>query len=77
MTTTKITQAVRNDLKGAGLSLVRYSRLTTGAAAWSGDVCGCPDDRCVGHHHEEWEECGCFRTLLADALHAYINGVEL
>lgn len=31
---------------------------------WTGDSCGCPDDRCIGHHHDEDEECGCLRVAL-------------
>ncbi|TWH03862.1 hypothetical protein L615_001100000170 [Nocardioides sp. J9] len=31
---------------------------------WRGDECGCDDDRCVGHHHETSEECGCLPILL-------------
>lgn len=35
---------------------------------WSGDACGCPDDRCIGHHHLADEPCGCLRALLDDYL---------
>lgn len=31
---------------------------------WVGDVCGCPDDRCIGHHHDETDECSCLAALL-------------
>lgn len=31
---------------------------------WRGDSCGCTDDRCVGYHHDEYEECGCLPALL-------------
>ena len=27
------------------------------------DDCGCPDDRCIGYHHEAGEPCGCVETL--------------
>lgn len=37
------------------------------ADQWAGDRCGCPDDRCIGHHHDADEPCGCL-TVLADAL---------
>lgn len=26
---------------------------------WHGDSCGCEDDRCIGYHHDEREDCGC------------------
>jgi hypothetical protein len=31
---------------------------------WHGDSCGCSDDRCIGYHHDEWEECGCLPAEL-------------
>ncbi|MBO0984911.1 hypothetical protein [Rathayibacter sp. SD072] len=34
------------------------------AAEWGGDACGCSDDRCIGHHHDENEDCGCLPALL-------------
>jgi len=33
---------------------------------WRGDECGCTDDRCIGHHHEEHEECGCLPALIQE-----------
>ncbi|WP_181027282.1 MULTISPECIES: hypothetical protein [unclassified Rathayibacter] len=33
-------------------------------AEWAGDECGCADDRCIGHHHDEHEDCGCFPAML-------------
>lgn len=33
------------------------------SAAPRGDVCGCPDDRCVGHHHAEGDPCPCVAAL--------------
>lgn len=32
-----------------------------------GDVCGCPDDRCIGRHHDADTECPCAASLAADA----------
>ena len=34
--------------------------------AAGGDVCGCPDDRCIGRHHDADTECPCVNSL-ADA----------
>jgi hypothetical protein len=31
---------------------------------WTGDSCGCIDDRCIGHHHDKDAECGCLRVVL-------------
>lgn len=36
----------------------------TSAAKWCGDSCGCPDDRCIGYHHDREDDCGCLPTLL-------------
>lgn len=33
---------------------------------WRGDACGCTDDRCVGYHHDAYEECLCLPALLED-----------
>jgi len=35
-------------------------------APWPGDACGCQDDRCIGHHHDAEEECGCLPALIDD-----------
>lgn len=37
-----------------------------GDPEWRGDVCGCPDDHCIGEHHGADEPCGCIRALIAD-----------
>ena len=31
---------------------------------WHGDECGCSDDRCIGYHHDEDEDCQCLPALL-------------
>lgn len=32
-----------------------------------GDVCGCPDPRCIGHHRDvSADDCGCVRALSGD-----------
>ncbi|MCM6761139.1 hypothetical protein NB037_01790 [Rathayibacter sp. ZW T2_19] len=36
------------------------------AAQWRGDECGCSDDRCIGHHHDKNEACGCFPVMLEE-----------
>lgn len=28
-----------------------------------GDACGCPDDRCIGYHHDVGEPCRCVEAL--------------
>ncbi len=52
-------------LRDAGVSQAAWARANfMSDGRWCGDACGCPDDRCIGHHHYEDEECGCLRTLL-------------
>ena len=41
---------------GAGVALL--------GSHWHGDRCGCPDDRCIGHHHENLYDCSCLRAVL-------------
>jgi len=31
---------------------------------WRGDVCGCSDDRCIGYHHGDDEDCACLPVLI-------------
>lgn len=32
------------------------------------DRCGCPDSRCIDHHHDETDECGCLPAVLGCSL---------
>ena len=43
---------------------------------WRGDSCGCTDDRCIGYHHDEHEECGCLPALL-DELAKYREAYDV
>jgi hypothetical protein len=59
-------------LREAGVTPAAWARanyMTSGV--WSGDACGCPDDRCKdGFHHHPSDECGCLRSLLE----SYVSG---
>ena len=35
-----------------------------GRPVWLGDSCGCPDDQCIGYHHDAPDDCGCLPVLL-------------
>lgn len=39
-------------------------RRVTRDGKWRGDRCGCTDDRCIGHHHDAREDCGCLPVLI-------------
>jgi hypothetical protein len=48
----------------AGITQQEYRRHYFGDGPWHGDVCGCPDDRCIGYHHDEQDECGCLPAVI-------------
>lgn len=54
-------------LRDRGISRIEWIDQHGAAGQWAGDRCGCPDDRCIGHHHEPDEPCGCVQAL-ADEL---------
>lgn len=59
-------QEALHALQDAGLSEVEWAKLNGYAdGVWGGDACGCPDDRCIGFHHDGPDDCGCLRELLA------------
>lgn len=35
---------------------------------WSGDTCGCADDRCIGFHHEGADGCHCLEVWIEEFL---------
>jgi hypothetical protein len=56
----------RMELRAYGISQAAWARAHgSGDGRWRGDACGCPDDRCIGYHHDATGECGCFEVLLA------------
>jgi len=36
----------------------------TADGLWAGDRCGCIDDRCIGHHHDPSDDCGCLEPCI-------------
>lgn len=54
----------RRMLRDAGIRTGKYVRSWNADGVWRGDICGCPDDRCIGHHHDAEDECGCLRSIL-------------
>jgi hypothetical protein len=75
-------QSAREEIKGTllpsgqSLTIAAYIRHHDGERSWgygmnkrlvwTGDSCGCPDDRCIGEHHDSGEDCGCLSALLSD-----------
>ncbi len=64
----KLTEEARDTLRAHEVSAAAWIRrhFGDGAMAWFGDACGCPDDRCIGYHHDEQDECQCLPALLAE-----------
>ena len=60
----RLNRAAREELRAAGVSEVEWTRRFFPGSGWGGDVCGCPDDRCIGFHHDADDECGCLLSLL-------------
>lgn len=67
---TALSRTARETIKWAtfdvpGASIVGYVRHVFGREGkWHGDSCGCPDDRCIGHHHDEGRACECLPIVL-------------
>lgn len=61
---TRLSFDAREQLEAAGISQSAWAREHFADATWHGDKCGCPDDRCVGHHHDADEDCGCLPALI-------------
>lgn len=65
---TQLNHAARETLRWAGLTPGVWAKRHgyDSAKAWRGDECGCPDDRCIGYHHDAEEDCGCLPALIDD-----------
>jgi hypothetical protein len=64
----KLNEQAKATLRAAGVTQSAWARRFFHSTIWLGDACGCHDDRCIGHHHDETDECGCLPPLLQDYL---------
>ncbi len=76
---TRLTKQARETIKNwaDGVTIAGYVRYQgyDSVAAWGGDVCGCPDDRCAnGFHHMGETDCGCLPVLLDQYVEALRGG---
>lgn len=62
----RLSPRARQEIQWAGLTVAAYVREWYPDGQWGGDRCGCPDDRCRGHHHGVGEPCGCLASLIAE-----------
>lgn len=65
---TALSQTAVDRILDAGLTPNLFTRWVFGTTEWSGDVCGCMDDRCTGHHHDPDEDCACFDVMLKECV---------
>lgn len=66
----RLSADARQEIQWSGRTVAGYVREWYADGQWGGDRCGCPDDRCIGHHHDKDEACGCLASLLRDSAHA-------
>lgn len=66
----RLTTEAKDTLRDAGITQAGWARLNYGpdTTRWTGDKCGCPDDRCIGNHHQEDDACGCLPALLGSTI---------
>ncbi|GAB7192798.1 hypothetical protein NUM3379_35070 [Kineococcus sp. NUM-3379] len=56
-------------LREAGITKTAWARhFFADPSEWHGDACGCADDRCIGYHHDENDDCGCLPVLIQQFL---------
>ena len=61
---TALNATAKATLRSYGVSQAEYARRWFPFGGWHGDACGCPDDRCIGYHHDAAEDCGCLPVVL-------------
>lgn len=64
----KLSATTRAALRDAGFTPAQWATMWGYRGEWGGDQCGCFDDRCIGHHHEGADGCGCLASMLDDAV---------
>lgn len=69
----RLTREARNEIKASGITIAAYIRdqkpdSGKDGRTWMGDACGCTDDRCIGYHHDESDDCYCLPVLLAESV---------
>ncbi|MGP4914693.1 hypothetical protein ACTXJ9_03175 [Brachybacterium tyrofermentans] len=70
MTTDPLSREARIMILAHGLTIAEYVLRHFPDGRWQGDRCGCPDDRCTGHHHDANDRCSCIEVLAVEALEA-------
>jgi hypothetical protein len=60
-----LTLDAKDMLRDAGITQAAWARRFFADGTWHGDDCGCSDDRCIGYHHDENDECGCLPAQIS------------
>lgn len=63
---TLLNTTAREQLHAAGITQTAWACAHFVDGRWHGDTCGCPDDRCIGLHHDADEPCGCLAVIIRD-----------
>ena len=61
---TALNATAKETLRSYGVSQAALARRYFTDGRWHGDACGCPDDRCIGYHHDGPADCGCLPAVL-------------
>ena len=65
---TALNATARAALRDHGISQAEWARRNFYSdGRWGGDACCCPDDRCIGYHHDDPDNCGCLPALMESA----------
>lgn len=66
----KLNAQARRAIREAGLTQAEWARMNGSTdGTWSGDQCGCPDNRCAnGFHHIRVDDCECLSVRLDQAV---------
>jgi len=67
-----LSEHAREVIRERGGTVAGYTRFYFPDGTWAGDSCGCPDDRCIGYHHDGAEGCYCLPVTLADYLRSEV-----
>lgn len=62
----RLSTDARHTIERAGITVTEYAAQFWDDRKWHGSACGCPDDRCAGHHHDDDAICQCITALLRE-----------
>jgi hypothetical protein len=72
----KLNDTAKELLREAGITQAEWAYVNGYDGGWGGDACGCPDDRCIDHHHDAEDDCECLPALLAGPPRPDVTGAR-